>query len=425
MPSAVPSSIPSPRGAGAAQTPWDAARIRADFPALAQTVHGHPLVYLDSAATAQKPKAVLEALREFYGRDCGNIHRSAHQLSARATAAYESARASAREFLGAASEREIIFTRGTTDGINLVAASYGRSRLKAGDEILITALEHHSNIVPWQILAEQTGAKLVVVPINDAGEVELEEYHKRLSARVKIAAFAHVSNALGTLLPVRVMAAAARAAGAVVVVDGAQSAPHLRIDVHELGCDFFAFSGHKVYGPTGIGVLYGRADLLETMPPAQGGGDMIRSVTFERTTYNDIPFKFEAGTPHIAGVIGLGAALDYVASLGRDRIAAHERDLAAYGFARLAAAPGVRVIGRARERTGVFSFVVEGAHPHDVGTVLDSLGIAVRAGHHCAQPVMDRYGLPATTRASLGLYNTREDLDALIAGLERARAMFS
>ena len=410
--------------AAAASLPWDVEAVRADFPALAQLVNGHPLVYLDNAATAQKPRAVLAALENYYQRDCGNIHRSVHQLGERATEAYERARRTAQAFLGAAEPREIVFTRGTTEAINLVAATYGAANLRAGDEILLTGMEHHSNIVPWQLLAERTGARLQVAQVNDRGEVEMEEFERQLSPRTKIAAFGHVSNALGTVNPVAEWTERAHAAGAVVLVDGAQSAPHLPIQVGALGCDFFAFSGHKVFGPTGIGVLWGRAELLEAMPPFQGGGDMIASVSFERTTYNRIPYKFEAGTPHIAGAIGLGAALEYLQTLGMARAAAYEQELARYGAERLAPLPGVRWIGQARERTAVFSLVIEGVHPHDVATVLDTEGIAVRAGHHCAQPIMDRFGVPATTRASLAFYNTRGEVDRLAEGLEKVRRIF-
>jgi cysteine desulfurase/selenocysteine lyase len=410
--------------AATASLPWDVEAVRADFPALAQLVNGHPLVYLDNAATAQKPRAVLAALENYYQRDCGNIHRSVHQLGERATEAYERARRTAQAFLGAAEPREIVFTRGTTEAINLVAATYGAANLRAGDEILLTGMEHHSNIVPWQLLAERTGARLKVAQVNDRGEVEMEEFERQLSPRTKIAAFGHVSNALGTVNPVAEWTERAHAAGAVVLVDGAQSAPHLPIQVGALGCDFFAFSGHKVFGPTGIGVLWGRAELLEAMPPFQGGGDMISSVSFERTTYNRIPYKFEAGTPHIAGAIGLGAALEYLHTLGMARAAAYEQELARYGAERLASLPGVRWIGQARERTAVFSLVIEGVHPHDVATVLDTEGIAVRAGHHCAQPIMDRFGVPATTRASLAFYNTRSEVDRLAEGLEKVRRIF-
>ncbi len=410
--------------AAATSLPWDVEAVRTDFPALAQTINGHPLVYLDNAATAQKPRAVLAALENYYQRDCGNIHRSVHQLGERATEAYERARRAAQRFLHAAEPREIVFTRGTTEAINLVAATQGAAHLRPGDEILLTGLEHHSNIVPWQLLAERTGAQLVVAEVNAQGEVEMAEFERRLSPRTRIVAFGHISNALGTINPVAEWAARAHAAGALVLVDGAQSAPHLPLNVAALGCDFFAFSGHKVFGPTGIGVLWGRAELLEAMPPYQGGGDMIASVSFAKTTYNRIPYKFEAGTPHIAGAIGLGAALEYLEMLGMERVAAYESELARYGAERLAGVSGLRLIGQAAERAAVFSFVLEGVHPHDVATVLDADGIAVRAGHHCAQPVMERFGVPATTRASLALYNTRAELDRLAVGLEKVRRVF-
>ncbi len=414
--------LASPAAATAA--PWDVEAVRAEFPGLAQAVHGHALAYLDNAATAQKPRVVLDAIERYYRQDCGNIHRSVHQLGERATEAYERARRTAQQFLGAAEPREIVFTRGATEAVNLVAAGYGGATLRAGDEILLTGMEHHSNIVPWQLIAERTGARIVVAGLNDRGEVETAEFERRLSSRTKIAAFTHVSNALGRVNPVAAWAARAHAAGAIVVVDGAQSVPHLPVRMAELGCDFFAFSGHKVFGPTGIGVLWGRAALLEAMPPYQGGGDMIAAVSFEKTTYNQIPYKFEAGTPHIAGAIGLGAALEYVAGLGLDRAAAYEQELADYGARLLAGIRGLRLIGEARDRTAVFSFAFDGVHPHDVATILDAEGIAVRAGHHCAQPVMERFGLPATTRASLAFYNTRAELDRLAAALEKVRRVF-
>jgi cysteine desulfurase/selenocysteine lyase len=403
---------------------YDVEAVRRDFPILATTVHDKPLVYLDSAASAQKPRAVIEAERALYEGYYSNVHRGVHQLSVQSTEAYEAARGKARAFLGARESREIIFVRGTTEAINLVAQSFGRPTLKPGDEVLITGLEHHSNIVPWQILCEQTGASLVVAPINDAGEVELPVFEKRLSPRTKVVALAHVSNALGTINPVKRMTALARDVGAAVLIDGAQGAPHLAIDVVDLDCDFYVFSGHKVYGPSGIGVLYGKAERLEAMPPWQGGGDMIASVTFEKTTYNVIPHKFEAGTPNIAGVIGLGVAIDYVTGLGLPRIAAHEDELLRYGTERLQAIPGLRIVGTAKHKAGVLSFVLDGIHPHDVGTVLDYEGIAIRTGHHCAQPVMDRYGLPATARASLACFNTRADLDALARGIVKVQEMF-
>jgi cysteine desulfurase/selenocysteine lyase len=398
--------------------------FRGDFPALHQQVHGKPLVYLDNAATTQKPKVVIDAIDHFYRADCSNVHRGVHELSVRATKAYEEARLRVRRFINAKSERETIFVRGTTEAINLVANSYGRSQLKAGDEILISALEHHSNIVPWQLLCEQVGARLVVAPINDAGELILEEFERLLSSRTRLVAVAHVSNALGTVMPVRELIQLAHARNVPVLIDGAQAAPHFSVDVRELGCDFYAFSGHKVFGPTGIGVLYGREELLDRMPPYQGGGDMIRSVTFEKTTYNDLPYKFEAGTPDIAAAIGLGAALEYVSTIGMDRIAAHEEELLNYGTKQLASISGLRLIGTAQKKAGVLSFVLDGIHPHDAGTVLDRLGIAVRTGHHCAQPVMERFGVPATTRASLAFYNTKSDLDALAEGIRRVQEVF-
>ena len=399
--------------------------VRKDFPALHQKVHGKPLVYLDNAATTQKPKSVIEALDRFYKFDCSNVHRAVHALSDRATTAYEAARTTVKQFINALSEREIVFVRGATEAINLVMNSFARPRVKAGDEILISALEHHSNIVPWQLLAEQTGARLVVAPINGAGELIPEEFERRLGPQTALVAVAHVSNALGTIMPVREIVRIAHAQGVSVLVDGAQAVAHVRVDVRELDCDFYAFSGHKVFGPTGIGVLYGRQELLDAMPPYQGGGDMIRSVTFEKTTYNDLPYKFEAGTPHIAGTIGLGAALEYVLRVGIERAAAYERELLIYGTELLSAIPGLRLIGTAREKVGVLSFVLDGVHPHDVGTVLDRDGVAVRTGHHCAQPVMDRFGVPATTRASLAFYNTKAELDALANGIRRVQKLFA
>lgn len=400
---------------------FDAVRLRADFPLL----RANPdLAYLDNAATTQKPQAVLDALAGFYTRDCANIHRSVHQLGERATAQYEAARATARRFLNAAHEHEIVFVRGTTEAVNLVAQVFARQELRRGDEVLITGLEHHSNIVPWQLACEVTGAVLRIAPINDAGAVPLDTFAAQLSPRTRLVAVAHISNALGTINPVAEMIRLARARGAAVLVDGAQAAPHLPLDVQALDCDFYAISGHKMYGPTGIGVLFGKSEWLERLPPWQGGGDMISSVTFERTAYNVLPYKFEAGTPNIAGAIGLAAAMDYLEAAGRERVAAHEAALLAYGTALLQALPQVRLVGTAPEKAAVLSFVVEGVHPHDVGTVLDSTGVAVRAGHHCAQPVMDRFGIAATTRASLGLYNTRSDLDRLAAGLRRVQEMF-
>jgi cysteine desulfurase/selenocysteine lyase len=406
-------------------TEFDLVALRKDFPALHQKVHGKPLVYLDNAATTQKPKVVIEALSRFYKVDCSNVHRAVHALSDRATKAYEGARTIVKQFINAQSEREIIFVRGATEAINLVMNSFARPRAKTGDEILISALEHHSNIVPWQLLAEQTGARLVVAPINDAGELILDEFERLLGPRTMLVAVAHISNALGTVMPVREIVQMAHARGVPVLVDGAQAVAHVRVDLRELDCDFYVFSGHKVFGPTGIGVLYGRESLLEQMPPYQGGGDMIRSVTFEKTTYNELPYRFEAGTPHIAGAIGLGAALEYVSKVGIDRAATHERELLVYGTDVLGAIPGLRLIGTAREKVGVFSFVLDGVHPHDVGTVLDRDGIAVRTGHHCAQPVMERFGVPATTRASLAFYNSKSELDALANGIRRVQKLFA
>jgi cysteine desulfurase/selenocysteine lyase len=404
---------------------FDVAKVRADFPILSELIHGKPLVYLDSANTSQKPLAVIKATDDYYRHANGNIHRATHLLSERATALYEGARAKAAVFLNAGDAHNIVLTKGTTDGINLVAQSYARPVLKAGDEIVLSWLEHHSNIVPWQLVAEQTGASIKVVPINDRGEVEQDVYERLLSPRTKIVAVGHVSNALGTINPIKPMIAKAHAVGAVVLIDGAQAAPHLAIDVQDLDCDFYVLSSHKMFGPTGVGVLYGRARLLAGMPPYQGGGDMIESVTFEKTKYHQVPYKFEAGTPNIAGVAAFGAAIDYLSSIDRAAALAHEDDVLAYATAQVGAIPGVRIIGEAREKTGVLSFLLEGAHPHDAGTILDQQGIAVRTGQHCAQPVMDRFCIPATIRASLAIYNTREDIDALVRGLHKVREVFS
>jgi cysteine desulfurase / selenocysteine lyase len=401
----------------------DVERIRADFPILQQRIRGKPLVYLDNAATSQKPQVVIDSVSRYYLEENANIHRGVHYLSERATRAYEGARGRVQRFLNAADSREIIYTRGTTEGINLVASSYGR-RFKPGDEILISWMEHHSNIVPWQLLCEQTGAALRVVPINDDGELQMEEYARLLGPRTRLVAMGHVSNALGTINPVREITAMAHRAGAVVLLDGAQAVPHLPVDVRELDCDFYAFSGHKVYGPTGIGILYGKAELLEAMPPYQGGGDMISSVTFEKTLYNELPHKFEAGTPDIAGAVGLGAALEYVDEIGRERIADYEADLLTYATEAVAAIPQVRLIGTAHHKASVLSFDLEGAHPHDVGTILDREGIAIRTGNHCAQPAMERFGVPATARASFAMYNTRQEVDALVAGLQKVIEVF-
>ncbi|HUP37510.1 MAG TPA: cysteine desulfurase [Candidatus Limnocylindria bacterium] len=402
----------------------DVERIRKDFPILHQEVHGRPLVYLDSAATSQKPQVVLDALAEYYARNNANVHRGVHRLSERATDAYEGARARIQRFLNAAHPREIIFVRGTTEGINLVAQTYGRRAVGPGDEVVITALEHHSNIVPWQMLCEEKGAGLRVVPIDDTGEVDVDAYECLLGERTRLVAVAHVSNALGTIVPVKRMIEAARRRGIPVLIDGAQAVPHLRVDVRALDCDFYTFSGHKTYGPTGIGVLYGKTELLEAMPPFQGGGDMIKSVSFEKTVYNDLPYKFEAGTPDIAGAIGLGVALEYLEGLGLDRVAAHEHALLVHGTERLSSLPGLRLVGTAREKASVLSFLVDGVHAHDVGSILDREGIAVRTGHHCAMPVMTRFGIAATARASLGLYNRVEDIDALVEGLAKVREIF-
>ncbi|MES1992720.1 MAG: cysteine desulfurase [Pseudomonadota bacterium] len=403
---------------------FDVARVRRDFPILDQAIHGRPLVYLDNAATAQKPRAVLEAMDHYYRESNANVHRGVHTLSERATALYEGGRDRARAFLNARTREEIIFVRGTTEAINLVAQSYARPRLKPGDEILITHLEHHSNTVPWQMVCEQTGARLKVVPITPDGALDLEAFERLLGPRTRIFAVAHVSNALGTVNPIAELTARARAAGAMVLIDGAQGVPHCAVDVQALDCDFYAFSAHKLYGPTGIGVLYGRREVLEAMPPWQGGGDMIRTVRFEGSTWNDLPYKFEAGTPAIAEAVGLGAALDYVDRIGLDAIARHEAALLSYALERLREIDGLRFIGSAPQRASVVSFVIEGVHPHDLGTILDHAGVAIRAGHHCAMPVMDFYGVPATARASLACYNTTADIDALVAALQGARDLF-
>ncbi|OLE67607.1 MAG: cysteine sulfinate desulfinase [Acidobacteria bacterium 13_1_20CM_2_68_7] len=403
---------------------FDVERVRADFPILRQTVFGKPLVYLDNAATAQKPRAVIDTLTRFYEVDNANIHRGLHQLSERSTAAYEETRAKVRRFLNAAEDREIVFVRGTTEAINLVASSYARPRVRRDDEVLITTMEHHSNIVPWQMLCEEKGARLRVAPINDDGELLLDEFEALLGPKTRIVSVAHVSNALGTVNPIRRIVEMAHRRSIPVLVDGAQAAPHFKVDVRDLDCDFYALSGHKLFGPTGIGVLYGKAAVLEAMPPYQGGGDMIASVTFEKTIYNRLPHKFEAGTPHIAGVIGLGAAIDYLESIDPEGRAAHEEALLGYATRRLAELPRLRIVGRAKEKTGVLSFVVEGIHPHDIGTILDREGIAIRAGHHCAQPLMDRFGVPATARASFALYNTREEVGALESGIRKVLGVF-
>ena len=416
-----PGRIASDEGRGG----LDVARIREDFPILKQEVRGKPLVYLDNAATSQKPQVVLDTLVRYYTTENSNVHRGIHYLSEQATQDYEGARTTVRRFLNASDDREIIFVRGTTEGINLVAQSYGRQHVGEGDEIVISAMEHHSNIVPWQILCQERGARLRVVPINDDGELLLDEYEKLLGPRTKLVSIVHVSNSLGTINPIKQIVELAHDNGVPVLVDGAQSVPHLPIDVRELGCDFFTFSGHKLFGPTGVGVLYGKADLLESMPPFQSGGDMIKSVTFEKTTYNSLPFKFEAGTPNIGGVIGLGTAIDYVTGLGLDTIGAYESDLLGYGTQCLSTVEGLRLIGTAGEKASILSFVIGDIHPHDIGTILDTEGIAIRAGHHCTQPLMERFGVSATARASLAFYNTRQEIDALVKGLYKVIEVFS
>ena len=406
------------------ETAYDVEAVRRDFPILGIQVYGKPLVYLDNAASAQKPRAVIDAERAVYERCYANIHRGVHWLSVHATDAYDASREKARAFLNAARTQEIVFVRGTTEAVNLVAQTYGRAHVGPGDEVLISGLEHHSNIVPWQLLGEEKGSKLRVAPLTDEGEIDLNAMERLFSPRTRIVSVAHLSNALGTIAPIRRIVEMAHARGVPVFVDGAQAAPRMPVDVRALGCDFYAFSSHKIYGPTGVGVLYGREELLEAMPPYQGGGDMIRSVTFEKTTFNLVPYKFEAGTPNIAGGIAFGAALDYVTGIGLERIAVHEADLLRYATEALSTVPGLRIIGTAREKAGVLSFVLDGIHPHDIGTVLDREGVAIRTGHHCAQPVMDRFGLPATARASFGLYNTREEVDVLLHAIHRVVGMF-
>jgi cysteine desulfurase/selenocysteine lyase len=402
----------------------DVAALRCDFPILTERVNGKPLVYLDNAATTQKPASVIDALDAYYRHDNANVHRGVHTLSQRATDDYEAARARIARFIGGVATEEVIYTSGTTGGLNLVAQSYGRNVLRPGDDVVISALEHHSNIVPWQLVCAQTGASLKVVPVNDAGEIEMDAYERLLGPRTKIVAFTHVSNALGTITPIERVIRLAHDAGAIVVVDGAQAVAHVGVDVRALDCDFYAFSGHKIFGPTGIGVLYGKAAILDAMPPYQGGGDMIRSVTFEKTEYNDLPYKFEAGTPNIAGAIGLGAAIDYVERVGIGAIAAYEDALLDYATRRVEAIPGLRIVGTAAHKAAIVSFTLDGVHAHDVGTILDNEGIAVRAGHHCAMPVMERFGIAGTARASFALYNTFDEIDALAAGIERVQRMF-
>ncbi len=413
------------REAAPIENNFDVERIRKDFPILNEKIHGRPLVYLDNAATSQKPQMVIDALTRYYAEQNSNIHRGVHYLSQLATREYEDARVKIQHFINAADSHEIIFTSGTTAGINLVALSYGRKFVHAGDEIIISTMEHHSNIVPWQMLCEQTGATLRIIPINDAGELLIDEFAAMLSSKVKLVAVAHISNALGTINPVKRIIELAHSHDIPVLIDGAQAAPHLKVDVRDLDCDFYAFSGHKLCGPTGIGTLYGKSHWLEAMPPVFGGGDMIASVSFEKTTYNSLPYKLEAGTPNIEGGIGLGVAIDYLNSIGLDKIAAYEQELLDYATETIGAIPGVTLIGTAREKASVLSFTIDGIHPHDIGTILDQEGIAVRAGHHCAQPVMKRFGVPATARASFAFYNTKEEIDALAEGIQKTIEVFS
>jgi len=404
---------------------FDVEKIRRDFPILSRDVRGKKLVYLDNAATSQKPRVVIDAISRYYEEGNANIHRGVHFLSEHATGEHERARKLVQKFINAADVSEIIFVRGTTEAVNLVAQTYGRANVGAGDEVLITAMEHHSNIVPWQLLCEEKGAKVRVAPINDRGELILPEFEKLLGPRTKMVAVAHVSNAIGTVNPVAKLVEMAHRRNIPVLVDGAQAVPHMKVDVRSLGCDFYAFSGHKMFGPLGIGVLYGKADLLEAMPPYQGGGDMISSVTFEKTLYNKVPYKFEAGTPDIAEEIALGVAIEYLNTIGMKNIERYEHDLVAYATQTLSSIPSVRLIGNARERAGVVSFVIEGIHPHDIGTILDQEGIAVRTGHHCAQPIMQRFGIPATARASFAFYNTKEEVDALAQGILKVKEVFA
>ena len=403
---------------------FDVEGLRRHFPILGETVYGKPLVYLDNAATSQKPQAVIDALARFYLKDNANVHRGVHYLAERATEEYEGARAKVQRFLNAEHASEVIFVRGTTEAINLVAQTYGKAHVGADDEVRISAMEHHSNIVPWQMLCEEKGARLRVAPINNAGEFLLEVFEKLIGPRTRLVAVTHVSNVLGTINPIQRIVEIAHARGALVLVDGAQAAPHLKVDVQALGCDFYTLSGHKMYGPTGIGVLYGRRELLEEMPPYQGGGDMILSVSFEKTLYNKPPYKFEAGTPNMAGAVGLGAAIDFLAGLEHAALAAHEADVLAYGIRALAEIPGLRLIGTAHAKASVLSFVLDGIHPHDIATILDREGIAIRAGHHCAQPLMKRLGVVATARASLACYSTRQDIDALVVALRKVQEVF-
>ena len=406
-------------------TTFDINKVRDDFPILKQWINGHPLVYLDNGATSQKPQSVIDAIVNYYTTTNSNVHRGVHTMSQQATDSYEGARGKVRRFINARDDKEIIFTRNTTEGINLVAYSYGRQNVGPGDDIIVSNMEHHSNIVPWQMLCEEKGANLLVVPINDSGELLMDEYEKMLSSRTKLVSITHVSNALGTILPAKQIVEMAHAHGAPVLLDGAQAVPHMPVDMQDLDCDFYVFSGHKLYGPTGIGILYGKEEYLEAMPPFLGGGDMIQSVTFEKTIYNDLPYKFEGGTPDIAGAIGLGAAFDYVNNLGFDQITAHEDELLRYGTEALSSIEGLKIIGTAEHKAGILSFVMDKAHPHDIGTILDEQGIAIRTGHHCAQPVMARFQIPATARASMAFYNTKEDIDALVKGIDRVLEVFS
>jgi cysteine desulfurase/selenocysteine lyase len=409
---------------GARTSEFDVEAIRRDFPVLTEKINGKPLVYLDNAATTQKPQAVIDALTYYYSAYNSNVHRGVHTLSMRATTAYEDARQKAANFVNAADPAEIVFVRGATEGINLVAHSYGRTHVESGDEVLISRMEHHSNLVPWQILCREKGATLRTIPIDENGELLLDEYAKLLTPRTRLVAIVYVSNSLGTVNPVREIIEMAHAKGIPVLVDGAQAAPHIEVDVQAIGCDFFVFSSHKMYGPMGIGVLYARRELLEAMPPYQSGGDMINRVTFDKTTYNVVPYKFEAGTPNVEGVVGLGAAIDYIQNVGRGAIAAHEQDLLVYATNRLETIDGLRIIGTAREKAGAVSFVIDGIHPHDVGTILDRDGVAIRTGHHCTQPVMEFFNVPATARASFGMYNTRGEIDALVTAIHKAKEVF-
>ncbi len=414
----------SAKGISKGSLEGEVAHIRSEFPVLQQKVHNKPLIYLDNAATSQKPQVVIDTISHFYSDDNSNVHRGVHALSERATQAYEESRIKIQKFINAKESREIIFVRGTTEAINLVAFSYGRTHVGKNDEVIVSALEHHSNIVPWQMLCQQTGAKLRVIPMNDKGELIMDEYKKMLSSKTKIVALGHVSNALGTVNPVKEMITLAHKHGAKTLIDGAQAVPHMKVDVVDLDCDFYAFSSHKMYGPTGVGILYGKAELLEKMPPYQGGGDMIASVTFEKTVYNTLPYKFEAGTPDIAGGIGLGAAVDYLEKIGLDRVAAYEAELLEYATLKVGAIDGVRLIGTAADKAGALSFLIGDIHPHDVGSLLDEEGIAIRTGHHCAQPVMDRLEIPATCRASFAFYNTKEEIDRLVEGIHRVKGVF-